>query len=100
MKWAIVVIVAYGLLFAGFAAGLYAYRANQPDKKSFTIEGYITEACGYLVPADTHADRQWAKTMRYDCGIFPPGHKYGVFGEEPPRFLSPSFAAGEPRVEL
>jgi hypothetical protein len=76
MKLALAVVVAYGLLLT------YAYvflAPEKPHEKSFTIEGYVTHACGFIVPADTQEDRDWAKTMRYDCDIFPPSHKYGVF---------------------
>jgi hypothetical protein len=79
MKWAMVVILAYGLLFASFAAGVYTYRASRPDEKSFTMKGYVTHACGFIVPADTRDDRAIARGMRLDCGIFEPGHKYGVW---------------------
>jgi hypothetical protein len=48
MKWAMVVILADGLLFASFAAGVYTYRASRPDEKSFTMKGYVTHACGCL----------------------------------------------------
>ena len=77
VKWAMVaMILAVGLLLA-YA---YVYRSlSKPDEKSFTIEGYVTHACGFIVPADTKDDRAIARGMRLDCGIFEPGYKYGVW---------------------
>jgi hypothetical protein len=69
-----------GVRIAVCLRGRLHLPGQQARREIFYHEG-LCHACVriFIVPADTRDDRAIARGMRLDCGIFEPGHKYGVW---------------------